>query len=420
MNLINLLLPRQSSSNTSEHKHEDEHEDEHKNLGRNLIDLPLENLEMIRDYLSPNDTASLVLCNHALLRALGNGHWSSLRPGKDNNEYRESFLTTLTRDLPGHFFCHHCCRLHLRDDLGSPGPALKPEKRWLCVRKQAGEDLWRCVYVHPIISWYRFTFHHLQLAMQRHHHGPGHGISTESLSFTEAQVSRDEDEAERVTTLLSVEARICPEPISLCLRIQHWALISSTKRDMIRSKTEFVMICDHITARSSESSQLIESKLKPRRTEYEYQAGPDVSKCRFCNTDFQIEIKDFGDEGLALVVTKWLDLGSGLTPMDTRWRVHLARDSDAEIGALGEVGDVRLRFESERGLSQDALSCQNASYLSAKRFMSAMDRWNDCTWFLQAGKRMPFSYHLNRTFFLVLVVANLPLIPYAWWMFFRG
>ncbi|KAI4127532.1 MAG: hypothetical protein LQ347_004563 [Umbilicaria vellea] len=413
MDLINLLLPRQSSSNINQHKHE------HKNPGRNLIDLPLEILELIRDYLSPNDTASLVLCNHALLRAFGNRHWASLRPGGDNNQYRESFLTTLSRDLPGHFFCHYCVRLHLRDDLGSPGPALNPENRWPCVSK-AGESLRLCVCAHPIISWYRFTFHHLQLAMKRHHHGPGHGISTESLSFTEVEVSRDEDEADRVTTLLSVEARICPEPMSLCLRIQHWALVSSTMRDMIRSKTKFVTICDHITTHSSEISQLGESELKPRRTESEYRAGPDVSKCRFCNTDFQVEIKDFGDEGLALVVTKWLDLGSGLTPMDTRWRVHLGRDRDAEIGALGEAGIVRLRFESERGLTQDALSCQNASYLRQKRFMNAMDRWNDCTWFLQAGKRMPFSYHLDGSLFLLLAVLNLPIIPYAWWMFFRG
>ena len=75
------------------------------------------------------------------------------------------------------------------------------------------------------LSWYRFAFPHLQLAMKKHHHVPGHGISTESLSSTEVQVSRDEDEAERVTTLLSVEAWICLEPISLCIRVQQWALI---------------------------------------------------------------------------------------------------------------------------------------------------------------------------------------------------
>lgn len=233
--------------------------------------------------------------------------------------------------------------------------------------------------------------------MKRHYHGPGHGISTESLSFTEVQVSADEEGAERVTTLLSVEALICPEPeVSLCLRMQQWALVSPTKRDMILSKTKFMMICDHMRTYYSDISQLIESKLEHyRRTGIEPgedDASPDVRKCRYCNVDFQLEIKDFGGEGLALVVTKWLDLGSGLTPMDTRWRVHIGRDRDAEIGALGEAGDVRMRFEREPGLSLDSLSSQNASYLTAKRFMRAMDRWNDRTWIVQGGKRLPFFY----------------------------
>ena len=60
--------------------------------------------------------------------------------------------------------------------------------------------------------------------------------------------------------------------------------------------------------------------------------------------------------------------------MDTRWRVHIARDKAAEIGKLGEAGDVRLRFESEPGPSQDSLSCQNATYLIAERINGAMDR----------------------------------------------
>jgi hypothetical protein len=202
--------------------------------------------------------------------------------------------------------------------------------------------------------------------MKRHHHGPGHGISTESLSFTVVQVSRDEDEAERLTKLSSVEARICPEPVSLCLRIQQWALISSTKRDMMLSKAKFVMISDHITAHTSKISRLIESQVDGRCTELDYRVDPDVRKCRYCNTDFQVEIKEIGHKDLALVITKWIDLGSGSTPMGTRWRDQLARDKAAEIGKSSEAGDIRLRFEGNSGLWQDSLSRQKASYLIAE------------------------------------------------------
>jgi hypothetical protein len=248
--------------------------------------------------------------------------------------------------------------------------------------------------------------------MKRHYHGPGHGISTESLSFTEVQVSSDEDKVERVTTLLSVEARICPEPVSLCLRIQHWAMVSSTKSDKILSKTNFVTICDHLTAYSSTISRLIQSRLDARHTELNPRVRQDIRRCRYCYTDFQLEIEEVGDEALALVITKWLDLGSGLTPVDTKWRSHLARATRAEVSQLVEAGTIRLRFEEQPGLSQDAISCQNASYLTAERFRSAMDRWDYKTWILQGGQRLSFLLFLysHRKFFLALLAADLCLI----------
>jgi len=100
--------------------------------------------------------------------------------------------------------------------------------------------------------------------------------------------------------------------------------------------------------------------LKGRRTQLNYRRDPDVLKCRYFNKDFQVEIKEIGSKGLALLISRWLDLGSGLTPMDTKWRVHLARDKAAEVGKLGEAEDMRLRFKSESDLSQDSLSRQNA------------------------------------------------------------
>jgi hypothetical protein len=93
---------------------------------------------------------------------------------------------------------------------------------------------------------------------------------------------------------------------------------------MMLSKAKFVIMSDHITAHSSEISRLTESQLDGRCTELDCRVDPDVRRCRYCNTDFQVEIKEIGEKDLALVITKWLDLGSGSTPMGTRWRAHLA------------------------------------------------------------------------------------------------
>lgn len=119
-------------------------------------------------------------------------------------------------------------------------------------------------------SQYLFTFPHPQLAMKQHYHGPEHGISTESLSFTEVQISSDKEYEERIKTLVSVEARICRLKLaSLCLRIQQWALISPTDHnwidtcDMILCKARFMSISDHLRISDfSEMCSLIRDKME--------------------------------------------------------------------------------------------------------------------------------------------------------------
>jgi hypothetical protein len=137
-------------------------------------------------------------------------------------------------------------------------------------------------------------------------------------------------------------------------------------------------------------------------TEFECRVSPDVLECRYCNMDFQVEIKKVGDEELALVITKWLDLGSGLTPMDPMWRAHLGSHRAAERAKVGEAGVIRLRFESEPGPSLDSLSRQNALYLNGKRFMGAMDRLYHRTWILQGSKRLLSFCYSDRIFFSAL------------------
>lgn len=121
------------------------------------------------------------------------------------------------------------------------------------------------------------------------------------------------------------------------------------------SKTKFVMIYDHITTHSSEISRLIESNLEDRRTELSCRVYPDFLPGRYFNTDYQMETKEIDDNGLAMFITEWLDLGSGPGPVDSRCRVRFGREKATEIGKLGQAGDIRLRFECRLGPSQDPL-----------------------------------------------------------------
>ncbi|KAG6986568.1 hypothetical protein G7Y79_00077g099600 [Physcia stellaris] len=388
---------------------------------RNRLDtLPPEIVRTIAGYTSPPDKACLALCNHFLFAILGPRVFSVLQPGtKEEEGDLDKFLTTLTRDIPTHFYCHQCSRLHPQDRVGPPGPALQPRNRLLCVASSPDLQLYSRLKAHPPdgVHHYLLTFPHVQLAMKRYRHGPLHGISTNSLAYVEVHVSDREQGAEQLTTLLSVEAQIRPEPASLHLRVQQWATVKSRHLPRLLSAIEFARICDHLINLNGDITRLIEKVWTSHGTEVrsDRPATSAILQCRECMLDYQVQLKMLGDEGLALVITKWLDLGAGLTPTDIKW--HYFRVDDRRRAIPATPGAARRRFEGEPGLSQDELSARNAGYLIDKRYMKVMDRWGDKTWILQGGQRLPFIEHLKRRSDLVLLVfAVCFLLPLHFWI----
>lgn len=379
------------------------------NPERNLNALPTEILEMIAKYVSPSDKACLALCNHFLFAVLASEAFSVLKPGTEQEEGElDKFLTTLTRDLSTQFFCHQCSRLHPQDRVGPPGPALQPRNRLLCAASPRDLQLLFRLKAHPQsgVHHYLLNFSHIQLAMKRYRHGPLHGISTNSLAYVDVHVSDNEQSAEQMTTLLSVDARIRPEPASFHLRVQQWATIKSRDLARLLSAIKFVRICDHLINLNGEITRLIERLLASHGAEVvnDCPATSKTLQCRECMLDYQIQLTMLGDEGLALVISKWLDLGTGLTPADIKW--HYFRVDYSRRAIPEAPGTVRQRFEGEPGLSLDDLSSRNASYLTGKRYMQVMDRWGERTWILQGGQRLPFIEHVKRRSDLIQVILS--------------
>ncbi|BDD59937.1 hypothetical protein MAP00_005106 [Monascus purpureus] len=351
-----------------------------------FADLPTEIMQMITEYLLPVDAASFSLCNRTILHVLGRG-----RLEFPDSETRMQFLVQLQRDLPSYFFCESCSVLHPCDYIGPPGPAFQPTER-LRGHLENNElpSLWRSVDVHPMHSLYDFNITHLQLAMKRHYYGPAHGISTESLSYSEVRFFEERS----ITTLLSVEARACFSD-SLCLRIQNWALVKTASSDQFVSGIGFIWICTHLSIRDANISQFVRSKLDAYHNGRESHTTSPIFKCRMCGIDYQLQIRSCGDEGPALVITKWLDLGVGMAPTTgDEWKRHLGSSPLPETGALcaDSAGNVLLLFDSKAGPSLDSLTRQNESYLVGRRFMEEMDWWDQKTWILQGGKRLPSDY----------------------------
>lgn len=358
------------------------------------MDLPLEVVQLIADCLQLPDAASFALCNRTLSTFLGNTYWKLLRRDGPENSQRKHFLTTIARDIPSWFFCHWCSNLHPRDRVGPPGPAFQPERPLRCLTYLFGPTLWTHVDVHYGVSLYNFEFHHLQLAMERHRLGPRYGISTDSLSLVEVQESSKSDVKQRLTTLLSVDAQVCSHPPRLCLRFQNCVVCHHKDLELVREQLGHIYICHHL---KNELPPLIDQWVicganAPAMPKYK------VRQCLCCNLDYQLEIDDFGSNGVLLIITKWLDLGSGtglmhhpaVTGAGESVGPNTLLDWCEGIKLSSEPGDVRSSFEREqRGLSQRELALHNRAYLMEEGYKKKMPEMYPQVWILQANRPPP-------------------------------
>ena len=92
-----------------------------------------------------------------------------------------------------------------------------------------------------------------------------------------------------------------------------------------------------------------------------------------------MDTKRFGDRRSAVVITKWLNLGHGDTPLDPRWRRHLYQSFEQRPKAFpieeadGKNG-IRGLFERQEGKSQETLTEEGASTLCAGLFRNTFER----------------------------------------------
>ena len=96
------------------------------------------------------------------------------------------------------------------------------------------------------MSTYDFGFHHLQLAMERYRLSTHYGLSTDSLSFIEIEEPTESDVTQRLTTPLSVDARVSANLKRLWLRIQKCADCYHKDLELVREQLEIMWVCHHL------------------------------------------------------------------------------------------------------------------------------------------------------------------------------
>ncbi|CAG7969152.1 unnamed protein product [Penicillium nalgiovense] len=359
--------------------------------------LPVELLLSIADFLSRDDVTCISLCNRQLFAIF------QLRsdPIPLIGRGKLPFLTRLGRDLPSFFICYQCNVLHRyyasKDFL--PGPLFQASL--ICLSKSlefslSSDHPW----THNVSrdSKIVFDFLHLQLAMRRFYYGPEYGISTEDISYTQVRLYTPQS-GTQIPLLSSLDAQICSTSPSLILRVQQIMSVPRRKRYLLyrcprssakrsRSPPYNMSICNHEYLHSFD--YLLNGVVGAHRAG---EKAPSVSfACDRCDTEVLVEISECENE-LALVITKWINLGAGLTPDDPPWKkhhdfgratmIHRSPDKRGKGKASAVTASARTCFESA---SVDSLRARNIAYLKDQRFKKTMfyqpDMVHGPTWYL--------------------------------------
>lgn len=174
-----------------------------------LLDLPVEILQTIAEFLLPVAAASFSLCSHRMKYVLGTQYLDSLREVVNQEEHGD-FLFLLRNRWPEYVMCQACYMLH-------PTGAIPPPCRYTktCAEphrtlSQDSSNPFQCpsqgVHRAPSLDhWenrlipfqcsiggvpeYKLNAHHIQMVLTHHHHGSPYGMGLDKLKHTSFQVT---------------------------------------------------------------------------------------------------------------------------------------------------------------------------------------------------------------------------------------
>lgn len=337
--------------------------------------LPPELLLCITDFLEKPDIVCLGLCRHHLLDVIGK---QCLSVTERDNPLKSAILMRIDRDLPHLFYCAYCTKLHRIKDVPHPTSRSKtsrhpcPDMELLFSRGlYIPENLWTIFGGRFAPILYAFRHCHLAVVMKNHYHGHRYktqDFTVKSLSYLAVENSVLD---RAIATLLSVEGRVCSleqNCSTLVLQTQQWVLFHDKPGiDDMFKRLGWVSICRHKEMGSFNASEVCEvCSTIPSWHCYE----PEILCCSRCSNESQINIRDCGTDGTAVVLTRWLDMGAGLDINEPKWQQKITCDV-AECGWETKCsGDLSRLFQDAADPAQREdtdLTDRNQAYLVRKR-----------------------------------------------------
>lgn len=264
--------------------------------------LPTELISSIAEFLPLSAAASFTLTCRPIWFILGSQYLDRIRltDGFD----RPVFLDLLQRDLPRHILCLDCEMLHSRVQLGNQMPCTKADYA-------------------SFADWFindKFSSVELLLVMKLYHSGLNYDERLSSLSGFRSHYMRSH--------ILHQEFAPRIANGHFLMRHQTWILLPAGRK-LELPKLICTCVCPHWRFNMPYATELTR-KMRCRASHWDNaqlnsrcQTCSGLFQCWICPTEFQIDAMDFSEYGVALLLTRWLDLGEGWSLLDSRYRSHV-------------------------------------------------------------------------------------------------
>jgi hypothetical protein len=314
-------------------------------------------------FLPAASAASFAFCCLPISNILGTRYWEALRT--EDEQQREDFLSLLLKDLPDYILCYHCMALHSGSKERHDDRMLHRHGITPCHKEELLGGVSK--YIHQ-----NFSFDIFQMAMKRYRLGVDCNYHLNLLALKISRLGIG-----RVPCQCMAEARIITG--SLFLRVQQVVLLPSS-RALKTIASCHITICPHLGIVSQDG------KVRPPENAECTIAHPHnlkqcvrrsgLKQCNYCTTEYQVDLQECGQPGVAVIITKWLDLGEGRTVLDPKWWSRLSAGYTRHrifAGADGiykrrtidrlpvsfEPGSIHTSFEQDEHLAFDSLLTQD-------------------------------------------------------------
>ncbi|MCJ1285981.1 hypothetical protein MMC26_005323 [Xylographa opegraphella] len=308
-----------------------------------LYRLPVEILHLIVQFLPLSSAVALSITGHHLYRTLGAQYIHAIRSLQVENEPRfflheqdrRCFLSLLERDCPSYYACQECLKFHLLD---APRSTSARCRRLLRHQPLEEGSARACQAIdlaaeRLLFSGLDIHFHDIRQAL----------LGSPASALHAAVISHEILTAHHGAYDVFLDFRISSN--SLLLRASHWLLEPTLPRSDPFGNFA-IHACPHLKHESHCMSGALSHALQATLADLaEHRCTPSSSRlcrCSLCPTEARVRIKHVPPHGTAVIVTRWLDLGTGRSPYEARWRSHLWHRSntyrDGEAVPLADFG----------------------------------------------------------------------------------